>query len=104
MTEVAVVVGIDGGGTSTRARAEAADGTVLAEEMGLLADILVRHLDRHRPPAHEDRVGLAGGLWDSPAASVAFRGALRERGHDHLVLVQPVRSPAAAAIALLRSP
>jgi N-acetylglucosamine kinase-like BadF-type ATPase len=89
--------------TGAAARGEPWAVDVLRSELAALAADVARHLDRYGPRRGARRVGLSGGVWSSPVAVTLFAEALSGLVDGEVAVALPVRSPAAAAVALLRA-
>jgi glucosamine kinase len=72
----------------------------LQAEMTSLADTVARHADRYLPHRPNVHIALAGGVWESPAATAALNTALERAGLRGPIVAQSLADPIVGALRL----
>lgn len=76
---------------------------VLDAEMLELAVTAARHVDRYLPPAPAVHIALAGGVWESPAATSSFIAALERVSRRRPIVARSLADPVEGAVRLAES-
>jgi hypothetical protein len=76
---------------------------VLDAEMLELAVTMAGHIDRYVPPAPVVHIALAGGVWESPAATSSLAAALAQVSRRRPIVARSCADPVEGAVRLAGS-